>query len=189
MWVSKGSSKGSSKDVGVQRVASKGSHKNNSQHSEKKFDKLWRWRLEGILSCWTAFQAIVFGVILLIAIFLLTAMGITYINGQVRGPSGKSADLKFLVDSGATYSLIPFPIWQILQIEPKQTVEVALADGTFLERQAGECRFSISSKEAGSPVILGEEGDEPLLGVLTLENLGLVLNPLNRTLRPMRIRM
>jgi hypothetical protein len=35
-------------------------------------------------------------------------------------------------------------------------------------------------------VILGEPGDEPLLGVITLEELGLVLNPFNRTLQPMK---
>ena len=32
-------------------------------------------------------------------------------------------------------------------------------------------------------MILGEAGDEPLLGVITLENLGLVLDPFKRTLQ------
>jgi len=36
-------------------------------------------------------------------------------------------------------------------------------------------------------VILGEPGDEPLLGVVTIEILGLVLNPFKRTLEPMRM--
>jgi hypothetical protein len=36
-------------------------------------------------------------------------------------------------------------------------------------------------------VILGEPGDEPLLGAVTLEILGLVLNPFKRTLQPMRM--
>jgi hypothetical protein len=34
---------------------------------------------------------------------------------------------------------------------------------------------------------LGQPGDEPLLGVVTLEILGLVLNPFNRQLQPMRM--
>jgi hypothetical protein len=38
-----------------------------------------------------------------------------------------------------------------------------------------------------SPVISGEPGDEALLGVVTLENLGLVFNPFNRTLQPMQL--
>jgi hypothetical protein len=36
-------------------------------------------------------------------------------------------------------------------------------------------------------VILGEPGDEALLGVVTLENLGLVLHPFSRTLQPARM--
>ena len=38
-----------------------------------------------------------------------------------------------------------------------------------------------------SPVILGEPGDEALLGVVTLEMIGLVFNPFTRTLHPMRL--
>jgi hypothetical protein len=36
-------------------------------------------------------------------------------------------------------------------------------------------------------VILGEAGDEALLGAVTLEILGLMLNPFDRTLTPMRM--
>ncbi len=35
-------------------------------------------------------------------------------------------------------------------------------------------------------MILGEPGDEALLGVVTLEIIGLVLHPFNRTLQPFR---
>ena len=38
-----------------------------------------------------------------------------------------------------------------------------------------------------TPVVLGEEGDQALLGVVTLEILGLVFNPFDRTLKPMRM--
>ncbi|PIZ26181.1 MAG: aspartyl protease, partial [Chloroflexi bacterium CG_4_10_14_0_8_um_filter_57_5] len=41
--------------------------------------------------------------------------------------------------------------------------------------------------EGHTPVILGEPGDEPLLGVVTLEILGLTLNPFTRQLQPMRM--
>ena len=42
-------------------------------------------------------------------------------------------------------------------------------------------------KGGAAPVIYGEEGDDPLLGVTTLEALGLVLNPFTRELYPMRM--
>jgi len=41
--------------------------------------------------------------------------------------------------------------------------------------------------EGHTPVILGQPGDEPLLGAVTLEILGFVLNPFQRTLQPMRM--
>ncbi len=43
--------------------------------------------------------------------------------------------------------------------------------------------------ERHSPVVLGIPGDEPLLGVIALEILGLVLDPLQRTFRPMKLRL
>ena len=46
---------------------------------------------------------------------------------------------------------------------------------------------SRSLGEGHSPAILGEPGDAALLGVVTLENLGLVFNPFTRTLHPMRL--
>ena len=35
-------------------------------------------------------------------------MGLTHIEGTVAGPAGKEATLKFLVDSGATYTVLPY---------------------------------------------------------------------------------
>ncbi len=36
-------------------------------------------------------------------------------------------------------------------------------------------------------VIVGERGDDPLLGVTTLEGFGLILDPFRRKLRPMQL--
>jgi hypothetical protein len=41
--------------------------------------------------------------------------------------------------------------------------------------------------DAVSPVVLGQRKDAALLGTLTLESLGLVLNPFERRLTPMRM--
>jgi aspartyl protease family protein len=41
--------------------------------------------------------------------------------------------------------------------------------------------------EGHTLVILGEAGDEALLGVVTLKILALVLHPFNRTLQPARL--
>ena len=62
-----------------------------------------------------------------------------------------------------------------------------LADGTAIERDVSECHLALPQGDGHSPVILGEHGDEALLGVVTLEILGLVLHPFNRTLQPARM--
>ena len=114
-------------------------------------------------------------------------MGITYVDGRVRGPNGKQEAVRFLVDSGATYSLLPKSVWESLELKPKRTMSFSLADGTTVERSVSEAFVSFDQGEGHSPVILGEPGDEALLGVVTLEILGLVFNPFNRTLQPMRM--
>ena len=114
-------------------------------------------------------------------------MGITYIEGVVTGPSGKQTRTRFLVDSGATYTLLPYEDWQTIELSPKRSMTFTLADGTTVERKVSECHIELPQGEGHTPVILGEPDDEPLLGVVTLEILGLVLNPFNRTLQPMRM--
>jgi predicted aspartyl protease len=112
-------------------------------------------------------------------------MGITYISGTVTGPKGERT-LDFLVDSGATYTLLPFDVWQAIGLTPKRSITFALADGSKVERAVSECHIALDVGEGHSPVILGEPGDDALLGVVTLETIGLVFNPFSRTLHPMR---
>ncbi len=114
-------------------------------------------------------------------------MGITYIEGTITGPTNKQANVRFLVDSGATYSLLPLSDWQAIGLSPSRRMSFPLADGTTVERAISECRITLPQGEGHSPVILGDPGDEALLGVVTLEILGLVLNPFTRTLQPMRM--
>ena len=114
-------------------------------------------------------------------------MGVTYVEGRVKGPSGKQENVRFLVDSGATYSLLPKAVWETIGLKPKRKLSFTLADGTTVERSVSEAFIIFPQGEAHTPVILGEEGDEALLGVVTLEILGLVFNPFDRTLHPMRM--
>ena len=113
-------------------------------------------------------------------------MGLTYVDGFVSS-NGTKEPVTFLVDSGATYTVLPQAVWQQMGLKPKRTVSCSLADGTRLERSVSECMISLEQGESHTPVILGEESDEALLGVVTLEILGLGLNPFERTLQQMRV--
>lgn len=118
-------------------------------------------------------------------------MGITSAILKVKEhrKSEKSAELSFLVDSGAIYSLVPGKILDGLEIEPYKEMSFSLADGTVLKRRVCSAYFEYEGEGGPAPVVYGEEGDEALLGATTLKSLGLVLNPFTRTLHPMRMLM
>ncbi|HXJ97147.1 MAG TPA: retroviral-like aspartic protease family protein [Terriglobia bacterium] len=113
-------------------------------------------------------------------------MGITSFKAVVSD-NGKSVPVDFLVDSGAHLTLLPLETWQTLGLEPRESMEFTLADGTHISRKVSWSGITLMERTGYTPVILGEPGDEALLGVVTLEEFGLMLNPLNRTLVPMRM--
>jgi clan AA aspartic protease len=116
-------------------------------------------------------------------------MGRTFVDGTVFSPTNDTHTVRFLVDSGATYSLLPAEVWTAIGLEPKRSLSFILADGTEVKRDVSECRLELLGQEAHSPVILGQPGDEALLGAVTLEILGLMLDPFKRTLHTMRMRL
>lgn len=116
-------------------------------------------------------------------------MGISYVHARLRRRDGRgeARDERLLVDSGAIYSVLPEPTWRALRLKPERKVEFTLADGTAIERGVSECRFEIREHGATSPVVLGEGADGALLGAVTLETLGFMLNPLTREILPMQM--
>lgn len=112
-------------------------------------------------------------------------MGLTYLTGEVTGRKKKTAKVKFLIDSGAIYTLLPEPVWKEIGLKSKRSMTFTLADGTEVKRDISECRIQLPQGDGHTPVILGEAGDEALLGAVTLEILGLVLNPFKRELQAM----
>lgn len=95
----------------------------------------------------------------------------------------------FLIDSGASLTVVPQSIWKKLKIKPESEVLVHLANGKILKRRTGFAKIKYLQKEVPTQIILGEADDSKLLGVLTLEEMGLILNPLKRTLEQNEIRM
>ena len=118
-------------------------------------------------------------------------MGLTNVRMTVR-PLEKSSlheDLDFLVDSGALYTVLPNATWKKLGIEGRGKVPFSLADGTVIEREVGFASLTYAGTEGPCKVVLGELNDEPLLGATALEILGYVLDPLQRRIKPARMRM
>jgi clan AA aspartic protease len=114
-------------------------------------------------------------------------MGLNVLEISIANPA-KPKDLRtieFLIDSGAIYSVIPAPILKKLGIKPTGEQTFHLADGSKITRKKGVAFFKYQDQTGGADVIFGEKGDHTLLGVFTLEALGLTLDPLKRELKPL----
>ena len=92
--------------------------------------------------------------------------------------------LEALVDTGATYSWIPEEILKRLKIKPIESRPLKIADGNIIERKLGLALVTVRGKTMPTPVLFGDRGSEPLLGAVTLEELGLGVDPIHRTLVP-----
>ena len=118
-------------------------------------------------------------------------MGMTQVKLKVKNPKtpSKIFEGKFLVDSGATYTVVPGEILSKLGIKPQWEEEFSLADGRLIKRQVGSALYEYGGRESAAPVLFGEKDDSLLLGTFTLEALGLTLDPLKRKLYKAILRM
>jgi len=114
-------------------------------------------------------------------------MGLTTLELEVANPARPRVTerVEFLIDSGAIYSVVPTRVLRRLGIKPLSTAVFRLADGSKIRRRKGVALFRYGKRVGGADVIFGEPADSLLLGALTLEALGLSLDPLRRELRPM----
>jgi clan AA aspartic protease len=99
----------------------------------------------------------------------------------------RAIQVNFLIDSGAVYSLVPANQLKRIGIKPYRELEFTLADGRTISRKVGDAYFEFNGAGGAAPVIFGQPGDEPLLGATTLESLGLLLDPFQRKLHPMKL--
>ena len=114
-------------------------------------------------------------------------MGLTFLKIEVGNPAQPEirVEVKFLLDSGAIYSVVPRGILDKLGIKPLAEEEFKLANGETITRKKGGALFKYGEKIGVADVIFGEPGDSNLLGAFTLEALGLALDPLKRELKPL----
>lgn len=115
-------------------------------------------------------------------------MGLTTVTLTITNPENKKTlTEEFIVDSGAFYTVLPRRMVEELGLKPNFRQEFTLADGTKITRPVGSAYITFQGKKTASPVVLGKNGDSALLGILTLEALGLILNPFERKLHPARL--
>ena len=116
-------------------------------------------------------------------------MGITHVMLTISNPENGKTEItdKFLVDSGASITVLPENIVRKLNIKPKYNKEFILADGKVVKRSIGSANIKFNDIEMPTPVVLGKKNDSKLLGALTLEGMGLSLDPFERKLYKARL--
>jgi aspartyl protease family protein len=114
-------------------------------------------------------------------------VGLTVLTLDVANPAepGRRESVDFLVDSGAVYSFVPRDVLTRLGIVPHSRQRFRLADGSTIDRDRADALFFYKERQGAAPVIFAEGGDASLLGAVTLEALGFVLDAVHRDLLPL----
>lgn len=114
-------------------------------------------------------------------------MGLTVLSIDVANPAAPETReaVEFLVDSGAVYSFVPREVLERIGIRSYSRQRFRLADGSTIERDRGDALFFYKGHRGAAPVIFAEPGDAALLGAVTLESLGFVLDGVRRDLLPL----
>ena len=108
-------------------------------------------------------------------------MTVTNLN-QTKKVSGK-----FLVDTGAAYTVLPKKMADQLKLKAIRTQIFGLADGTTIQRKLSSAVVKLDGHEAATTVVIGQKDDSALLGAITLEGIGLMVDPFSRKLRAMKL--
>ena len=93
-------------------------------------------------------------------------------------------ELEVLVDTGSTFTKVPRELLERLEIPVERSALSELADGRTVTRDIGLATIRLEGQQLLTPVIFGERGERPLLGVIALEHALLDVDPTNRRLVP-----
>ncbi len=117
-------------------------------------------------------------VFILLSVFRVKALIWNVINTNVK------REVELIVDNGSTYTVLPRNLLEELGVKPFRTIKLRLADNRVVEKPLGEVGIEIMGyRVSATPVVFGEE-DIYLLGSVTLEQLGLIPDPIEKKLKP-----
>ena len=112
-------------------------------------------------------------------------MGTFSIPVEIAGPDDERFEtVDALVDTGATYTMLPASLLTALGVAPFARRSLRLANGQRIYRDMGEARVRINGEVQGTPVIFGNEDSHSILGAVTLEEFSLAVDPVDRRLVP-----
>lgn len=116
-------------------------------------------------------------------------MGLTHVPVKLsRMGSNDSYDADFLVDTGAMDSMAPASELRKIGIEAVGKRLYEFANGDVQEYEHGLAQVSVMNETTWTDIIFGPDNCQPILGVITLEIAGFIVDPKNERLRKLRAR-
>ncbi len=112
-------------------------------------------------------------------------MGATHVTVAIRNPASPDRvwEALFLVDTGATDSLVPRDGLESIGLKPLGQRTYELADGSEMKMDITVGQIEFMGEIVGGTIIYGQPGTEPILGVTALESVGIDVDPRNQTLK------
>ncbi len=113
-------------------------------------------------------------------------MGLTHVTAKISALTGASAhpfEAEFLVDTGSIDCMAPGEKLHAAGVRPEGKRVHELANGQPIEYEYGFARVAFFGDETVTPIIFGPPDTEPILGVVALESVGVVVDPITRALR------
>lgn len=112
-------------------------------------------------------------------------MGLTKVTTTLAGfhDLSKVYEDLFLVDTGATDTMAPAHELEKIGVKKEGSMSYELADGSIKEYAFGFVRIEFMGETTAGRVVFGDPNSEPLLGVTALESVGILVDPVNKTLK------
>ena len=112
-------------------------------------------------------------------------MGAVKVTLGVGDPQGQMFEvLEVVVDTGSTYTAVPRELLQRLGVPVERSLPSETADGRILPVDVGETTIRLEGLEFHTPVIFAEAGEPSLLGLVSLGEAALAVDPLAGRLIP-----
>lgn len=112
-------------------------------------------------------------------------MGTVKVTIGVGDPQGRDfEELEVTVDTGSTYTAVPREMLQRLGVPVERSLPSETADGRIVPVDIAYTSIRLEGLTFPTPVIFAEAGEPSLLGVVSLEEAALAVDPVAGQLIP-----
>jgi predicted aspartyl protease len=114
-------------------------------------------------------------------------MGYTKVVAKISNPThpDRHREKELLVGTGAVYTVVNAKDLRDVGIQSIDKMEFYSINNQKLKREVGVSMIEVMERRWLTNVIFGNDGDNEVLGVTTLEQLGLQVDPVKKEIKPM----